>query len=54
MIATAQFAVVAAAHFAVAELRAQRRRDLQVRAHLQHAIVRRPGGVISSVLMRRV
>jgi len=43
MIATTQFPVVAAAHLAVAELSAQGGRDLQVRAHLQHAIVRRAG-----------
>ena len=38
MVAAAQFPVVAAAHFAVAEYASQRGSDLQIGAHLQHAI----------------
>ena len=39
MVDAAQLAVVAAAHLAVAQLAVQRRRDLQIRAHFQNAVV---------------
>src|ERR1035438_4278613 len=40
MIDAAEFAVVASAHVAIAELAAERGRDLQVRAHFENAIAR--------------
>src|ERR1035438_8445778 len=43
MVGAAQLPVVAAAHFAVAELVAQGRRDLEVGAHFQDAVAGRAG-----------
>ncbi len=40
MVGAAQFAVVAAANIAIAQLAAERGRDLQVRAHFQNAVAR--------------
>ena len=40
-IAAAEFAVVAAAHVAVAELGLERRRDLEIRSHLESTLIGR-------------